>query len=119
MASAAQHADPAAAVVLPDDTESASRAELDARNIRLLQEQLAQAKDALARRDELSEKQSEAFMEVARASDNRARDLEAQYAAKLAKLEFTHDAAMTAKDAAIADMTRRFADLKASQLPPT
>jgi hypothetical protein len=87
---------------------------LDAQNIQLLQEQVAQLTNALTLKDELGDRQAEALMEVARASDNRARDLELQYTEKLAKLEFAHDAATAAKDAAIADMSRRFAELEAS-----
>jgi hypothetical protein len=40
------------------------RAELDARNVRLLQEQVAQLTDALARKETRDEKQAEALMEV-------------------------------------------------------
>jgi hypothetical protein len=103
---------------LQDLEACALRAEFDARNIQLLQEQVAQAKEALAREQACSEKQAEAFMEVARASDNRARDLEAhyanrvrdleaQYTEKLAKLESAHDAVVVAKDASIAELQKQ------------
>jgi hypothetical protein len=54
-------------------------------------------------------------MEVARASDNRARELEAQCAEKLAKLEASHDAVVAAKDAAVLDMKEQFVKLERSR----
>jgi hypothetical protein len=131
MASTALHADPVAAAggELGDDggetvvvsrsrlqelEACALRAELDARNIQLLQEQLSQAKEALEREQARSEKHAEAFMEVARASDNRARELEAQCAGKLAKLEAAHDAIVVAKNATIAEFKKQNAHLEAS-----
>jgi hypothetical protein len=140
MTSAALHADPVATagafhdgadtVVVPrsrlQELEAAAlRAEFDARNIQLLQEQIAQANNALAREQACSERQAEAFMEVARASENRARDLEVQYAnrardlevqytEKLAKLEATHDAVVAAQAASIAELKKQNAQLEAS-----
>jgi hypothetical protein len=72
----------------------ALRAELDARNIQSLQEQLARATDALTRKDELGDRQAEALMEVARASGNGAHVvLRAEVAAQLATIH----AAVTSK----------------------
>jgi hypothetical protein len=80
---------------------SEQRAELDAQHIQLLQARITQLEAALALEQTRGEKHAEAFMEVARASDNRARELEAQYTTKLVKLEFAHDATVAAKDTAI------------------
>jgi hypothetical protein len=132
MSSAALHADPAAAAAaageLVDGAEKvvvsrsrfqelqtcATRAEFDARNVQLLLEQLAQAKFALARKEAQDDKQAEAFMEVARASDSRARELEAQCAEKLAKLEAAHNAVVAANNATIAELNKQNALLEAS-----
>jgi hypothetical protein len=99
----------------------ALRAELDAQNIQLLQEQVKKLEGALGTEQARSEQMASAFADVARACDNRARDLEEQYATKLAKLDSAHDAAMAAKDAtmaakaaAITGMERRFVELDAA-----
>jgi hypothetical protein len=97
------------------------RADLDAQHIQLLQARVTHLEGALALEQARGEKHAEAFMEVARASDNRARELEAQYTAKLAKLEVAHDmilasrdATTAAKDATIAAKDAAIADLKSS-----
>jgi hypothetical protein len=109
---------------LQDLEAAALRAEFDARHIQLLQEQVTQANNALAREQACNEKQAEAFMEVARASDNRARDLEAQYAnrarddealytAKLSQVQAAHDAVVAAS---IAELKKQNAQLAASHV---
>jgi hypothetical protein len=98
--------------------ELEARAELDAQNFQLLQEHVKKLEGALAREEARGEQLATAFAEVARTCDNRARDLEAQYAATLAKLEFAHDAVVAAKDAAkdaaLVATERRFAELESS-----
>jgi hypothetical protein len=99
----------------------ALRAELDAQIIQSLQDQVKTLEGSLGREQARGEQIASAFADVARTCDNRARDLEAQHAAKLAKIEFAHDAAMAAKDAtvaakaaAIAEMERRFVELESA-----
>jgi hypothetical protein len=99
--------DPVSRFRLQELEACALRAELDARNIQLLQEQVTKLESTLKHEQARSEKLAAAFAEVARMCDNRARDFEAQHAAKLAKLEFAHDAA-------IAGMEKRFIELEAS-----
>jgi ribosome-associated translation inhibitor RaiA len=77
----------------------------------LLQEQVTQLKAALAREHE---SHADALMEVARACDTRARELEAQCEEKLARAEASHAGLMTAKDAAIADMERQQSKLESA-----
>jgi hypothetical protein len=77
---------------------------MDAETIHLLQSRAKQLEAALALEHARSEKQSEAFVEVARACENRASDLQAQYAEKLAKLELSHDAVVAAHAATIAKL---------------
>jgi hypothetical protein len=96
----------------------ASRAELDAQNIQLLQEQAKKLEGALGQEQARSEQLATAFADVARASDNRARELEAQFVERLAKLERSHDAVMTGMNAQCAKMEATHdavvANLKAS-----
>jgi hypothetical protein len=97
------------------------RADLNARHIQLLQEQVTQAKDALAREQARSERQASAFVEVARTCDNRVRELEAQSAekraelmARIADLETSNVAVVAQNNAAAACMKETFIQLEAS-----
>jgi hypothetical protein len=82
----------------------ASRAELDAQNMHLLQEQVKKLEGALGQEQARCEQLAAAFAAVARTCDNRARELEAHYAEKLAKLERSHDAVMTGMNAQCSKM---------------
>jgi hypothetical protein len=78
------------------------------------QARVARLARALDHEQTRSGTQAAAFASGTRTFENLARDLATQYTAKLAKVEFAHDAATAAKDAAIAGTERRFAELEAS-----
>jgi hypothetical protein len=92
----------------------ALRADLNTRNIRLLQERIKNLESALEHEHTRSATQVLAFASGTLTFENLARDLEAQYADKLTELESAHDAALTAKDAAITAVELRIAELEAS-----
>jgi hypothetical protein len=125
MSSVAEDLDPAAAGDQDESVEMAvvarsqlqeleiraRRGALDARNVELLQDQVKALEGALEYERARSDKQAEAFADLARTCDNRVGDLEAQYKEKVFKLE----ALVADKDATIAEQRRTLAAMAASQ----
>jgi hypothetical protein len=81
-------------------------------NSNLIQEaRIEQLEKDLAAERARGEKHAEALTNIARVCDDRAREMAAEHAAKLAKLELAHHAQVAAKDAVIAELKSSHAAL--------